>query len=250
MAASFVAASSTYLLSSGTPAVTAPPFTVAFWAKPTFSVGGNSTVYELAGTANDTNRYTFGNDGTPEWWIQAHNGVLDELDVTGPVANTWQFYCARVISATNRRLAILNADGTIISGQTVVNITTPASISREAIGGGASATVGNSPFDGLVGEFWVAGIDIQSDGLAINAEFLRYIAWNGPWAVPSIAANILRYKPFTQTIGTGTDVPNENITYGSPPAVWTNTNGVTLAPHCPLGPVYPKPTDSRRIGYG
>lgn len=252
MAAAFVAASHQYLISDRTP-ITAPPFTMACWANPTFAgnSGGNQCAFSIGASGTSQANFSLGVDGSPEWWIRRNvtaGSNLQELDVSaGIVANTWQFALARVISATNIWLHIFNAAGTVSSGQMAVSVL-PTGINQMTIGSfGDGADLGNDSFDGLIGEAWMANIDVWPGGGAIDDLFVRYLAWNGPWSVPRVAAAIRMYRPMRQTLGTGTDVPQENYSAGTVPPIWTNTNGVTLAPHCPLGPVYPRPSDTRRI---
>lgn len=252
MSGAFVSASKQYLIADRGP-VSLAPFTMACWAKPTFAGngGGNQCAMTLSNVAGNDSNWSLGVDGTPEWWFRCANtnsSQADELDISaGVVANTWQFAMARCTTNTNRSLHILNANGTIQNGNTTVSVA-PTTITNMAIGNSViNAEINTSPFDGLIGEAWVANIDVWPDGGVIDPVFFRYLAWNGPWAVPRIAAAIQVYKPLRQTLGTGTDVPDENFTIGIPP-VWTNTNGVTLAPNPQLQAVYPRPSDTRRYG--
>ena len=242
MAANFVAASDQYLLRTGAP-VTAPPFTMACWARPTFAGngGGNQGAISIANGSTGFSQWTLGVDGTPEWWIRRDEATsnLDELDVaTGIVANTWQFAVARIVSASNCWLHILNASGSISSGQTVLT-RNPTGINNMVIGApGDSTEIGNSSFDGPIAEAWIANIDIQPDGGTIDQTFMRYLAWNGPWSIPRIAASIVEYKPLLQNFVAG---PENYAQSGF--SVWTQTNGpLSIYPAPPLAPGYLRPT--------
>jgi hypothetical protein len=238
MAAKFVAASAQSLLRTGTPATTFP-LTMACWAIPTFAGngGGNQCAMSLGASGASYADFSLGCDGVPEWWLRRDvtaGGGLDELDVaTGIVANTRQFALARVSSAANAWLHILNADGSISSAQSTTSVN-PTGINQMAIGNFADGNEATgSTFDGVLGECWIADIDVWPGGGAINAEFLRYLAFNGPWSVPRIAASILEYKPFLQSLGQGGEAGGENYVRNGA-GVWVNNNGVTLAPHMPL----------------
>jgi hypothetical protein len=94
-------------------------------------------------------------------------------------------------------------------------------------------------------EFWYANDDVWPGGGAIDAAFLRYLAFNGPWSIPRLAAMVQEYRPLIQSLSSDVDRGGENWAARGVPS-WQNINGVTLAPHPPLAPGYRRPYDAIR----
>lgn len=235
MSASFTASSHNYL-SRPTAPLTAPPFTMACWARPTFAgnSGGNQGAVSIANSSTGFSQWSLGVDGTPEWWIRRDEASsnLDELDVaTAIVANTWQFALAQITAANNVRLYVWNADGTVSSDQST-NSRSPSGVNSMVIGSpGDGSEINNSTFDGLIAEAWVAGIDVWPGGNAAPDWFIRWIAMNGPFARPDIAQAIVEYRGLRNTL-TGWD--SDDTFSRGPRPTWTNINGVTRNAHPPL----------------
>lgn len=246
MSGSFVNASGQYILRTGAP-LTAPPFTFACWAKPTFSGngGGNQGAISIGNSSTGFSNYSLGVDGSPEWWVRRDElaSNLDELDVSaGIVASTVQFAMGRVVAVNNVWLHVLNADGSISSGQSTSS-RNPTGLNAMAIGQLAdSFEIGTTTyFDGLLGECWLSNIDVMGPGGgAADAALFRQLAWNGPFSVPRVAISIVEYRPFLQNFLAG----QENYYQGTTFPIWTNVGGGPgLAPNMPLLPGYPRPKD-------
>lgn len=241
MSASFVAASSQRLVNSASP-ITAIPFTMGFWTNTP-----NTTGQIIAGiwdTGTDNNYFRLVK--TTQFSISAAAGGPESSSAAGTVApNTWQFLVGRFISATNRRLAVLNADGSTAHVQNTTS-RTPSGFDTMAIG----AHEGSIPalfLDGRVAEFWVTNTDIQPDAAQLRDALLFQLAYGGPFSVPYIAKDIIEYRSLRKAPASYADDMGEVFHGPLGRQVWTNTNGVTIGPHPPLPYWYAKPPDARPL---
>jgi hypothetical protein len=244
MAANFVAASTQYLANAAVP-FTAVPFTIALWYYPINTT--TQTVLCLSDTGTTNNYFNLRKISTVYQLRSAAGGADASASAGTFAANAWTFIVARCISATNRRLAVLNPDGSAGNGQ---DTTSRAPSGIDTLGIGALLTSGapQSPIDGLIGEFWCTNTDIQDDGLALQGAMLRQLAYGGPFSVPHIAKDIIEYHSFRKDLSSDTFDNEEDFLGGiGIGEVLTNTNGVTVGPHPPLPYWYERPRQSRRV---
>lgn len=241
MAATFVAGSSQRLTNTTAP-LTAVPFTVGMWMRaPADATLG--CFWSLSDTAGNVN-----------WWqlyksagevittgCNAGAGSATANVAAGLVANGWTYVMLRAISATNRRLSVLHANGLVEHAQSTTS-RTPAGV--DVVGLGSLDDLAKEQFfTGSVAEYFMANVDVQPGGTQLQNYLLWQFAYGGPFSVPHIARNIVDYRPLRESLGSDQDHFDQVWSGGGRPArrVWTNTNGVTLGAHPPLPPCYVSP---------
>lgn len=96
-----------------------------------------------------------------------------------------------------------------------------------------------APYSGDIAEYWMTNTDIQPDAAQLQDATLRQLAYNGPFSVPRVAANLVDYRSLRASLGSNQDVQDGGLfdgPYGR--QVWVNTNSAKLGPHPPLAPDY------------
>lgn len=242
MAALFTAASSQYLVNTTIPtAVT--PFSVGFWAYINSTTSGLGARKMFASSAAAVGDFIGQTNFSGTWQISPNSGA----PTTGGVqtANQWAYFVGRFITATNRKLSVLQFDGSIATiTNTTNNAITP---DRWALGAAHSSGSTSEYFDGRISGYWATNIDIQADAADLNNDTLRQLAYCGPFSIPHVAANLIDYREMDQPIGSDTDMfPTAYMPFGQ--RTWTNSNGVTRAEHPPLRPDYKLPNNIRKLG--
>lgn len=243
MAASFVSASSQKLTNSASP-ITAFPATLAFWCYP-----ATTNLQLLAGffdTATAINYFRIFTGVTGQFRITISDTTSGQVGASAgtTTANAWHFLVTRWISATNQRIAVLNADGSTAHGQQTAS-RTPLSIDTVAIGVSETSSPSNF-YDGSIGEFWVTNSDIQEDGAQLQESLLWQLAYGGPFSVPHIAKDIIEYRSLRKYPSSEGDEIGEVYFGAAGRQTWTSTNGVTTGPHPPLPYWYVKPDQTIR----
>ncbi len=242
MAAFFASASSQKLLNSVAP-ITAIPFTVGIWVFPT-TAGTNRAFWSLADTGTTNNFFSIEETAVSTWSLScAAGGSSAVMTSLGTVtANQWAFIIARAIGAANRRLSVLQFDGSIGAGQETTSLT-PAGIDALALGC-RNVSTPSTFMDGSVANYWLTNTDIQLDGGALDATLLRQLAFGGPFSVPSVARDLIEYRSLRKS--TIKDQIGEVYYSQFGVQTWTDTGGVILAAD-PLIPYwYRRPTDISR----
>lgn len=236
MGANFVGASTQYLAKASS-AVGAYPFSMGCWVRPTTSAA-ITTVW--ANYTSGSNYWCVFQWDTNQWNAQAHNTVDVDCLAGTVTSGSWHYLVARFISATNRRLAVLNANGTISHAQSVTS-STPAA-TNEHIGEFSSLLM-----TGQIAEFWTANIDIQTGGGQLQDSTVHKLAYTGPFSVPGIVGSMREYHSFYSSTGSDTEKLGE-VYWGAKGAqTWTNTGGVTTSFHPPLFPEYVRPADKQTL---
>lgn len=232
MAASFASASSQFLINSA-PAFTDVPFTVGMWVRPS-TIGAVRACFSMGDNNVSLSNYCFlGQTAADNWRIAAVvAGATGQTNTGIVVANKYVFLIGRFISAVNRRIAVLNPDGSAVHGQNVTSKILTG-IDNMTIGATVTSTVDNL-FDGSISEFWYTNTDIQPDGAQLNDALLRQLAYGGPFSVSSIVKDIIEYRSMRIYPGDGDVYQRRSFT-------WNNTNGVTTDSHPPLPYWYMKP---------
>lgn len=241
MAIKFVAASSQFL-ACATPPSTPYPQTIGFWVKPqnlnvsllwcaqeTATAFGfycyNSTV-----AADQISFFGFGSGGFT-------GATIDNALAVG----AWTFVLLRAINTANRRISVIKFDGSIGHAQNTTDVVDAPALDRMDLGAAGAGTANYA--DAEMAEFWYTNTDIQPDGTETNEALLRQLAYRSPFSVPRIRKDIIEYRSFRGHVERNpSDRVYFNRRYG--PQTWTNTNGVTNAPH----PPHAVPWNSQYVG--
>lgn len=228
-------AASSQILENAAPVVTTLPFSVGLWCKLTAVGTVIRTLFSFSDTGTTNNYIALQMDSTEFIRVVANeNGTLSNAATNNVLtAGTWVHATARVLATDNRRVTSINGAGLF-----AVN----SSSATRAISGLDTMTIGalrtsggiSLPWNGLIAEFWIADGDIYPDSAANMPEsYVRQLAYGGPFSIPFCASKIVEYRSFRTHPTAGCS--DECYHRMSPaPTVWTNTNGVTMAPHCPL----------------
>lgn len=236
MSAVFVASSSRRLLNSAPPTIAAP-FTLAMWVYPA-QTAAQQVVWQARNQAAN-HLFALNVSGTSAFQLSTNDGGSSLNTNAGTyTANTWNFVVCRWISTTNRRIAVLQADGVPAHAQTTTlkNPNTPNVISIGSTGQGTPGAY----LDGRIAEWWYVNADIQEDGAQLQDSTLRTLAFRGPFALPHIRDDIIEYRRF-KSCGLDSRSDRYDEVYWNPKfgrQTWTNTNGVTIGPHCPAANRY------------
>lgn len=243
MSASFLLASSQYLLNSAPP-VTVAPFSVGFWCRPTVVTGAAKVVWGLFSSTSGVNYFDLFL-GPAAWTMEAGDGTDQQVTAGNAVANNWHYIVLRYISATNRRICVLTTLGIVTHGQSTTSCL-PTTIDREILGAGDVSGTPATFMSGQIAEFWKTNTDIQADGLALQDATVRQIAYGGPFSIPHLRKDLVEYHSFRKTLSSDQFDGDNDI----PPILGetlTNNGGVTLAEHPPLPYWHVRPGQNKRV---
>lgn len=236
-----IASASNQRLITSTPFVTAYPITIGMWLLPD-SLATNSTAWLLRNSSNSAIFLRVGANAT-QWFIAAADGSSTTQTAFGAATvGQWAFIFARWISATNRKMDVIEFSGSISHG---------TSATSRAITGIDGMAIGGSPdsaalaWNGRIAEFWLTNTDIQGDGLQLQDDYLRRLAFGGPFAIPRIGPDLLEYRTFRKH-PTADEIGE--VRYGRlGQRLWANTNAADIGAHPPLPSSYESPTASKSI---
>lgn len=179
--------------------VTAAPFTVAMWIRPTDTSGEDRFFWALRNSAEfDLEQFSLGISNSETWRLQVVGDSEEEsglADFGSASLNQWHFVLGRFISSTNCRASVLEYDGTISHAQVTDGIV-PSGINEECLGGLPVGGAGDQCLEGCIAEYWITNADIQPGGGQLQETLLRRLAHGGPFSVPHIAKDILEYRSF------------------------------------------------------
>lgn len=226
MAVVFASASTQYLQNSAPPAF-AYPFTVAMWTLP----GGllaNRTFWVWSDNTTTNNYFEIGTTGAGATLFNAQAGA--SLATTNTTGSTGQaiYIIARVISATEKRLAsMLSSTGVIGQANTATNVT-PTGLNTMALGARIDSGGASRAWDGRISEFWWTSNDVGLGGGNLDASLIRRLAREGPFSVPHVADNLVEYRSFRNSLQAPGGDSRETYfgEFGS--QVWSSVNGPTL----------------------
>lgn len=228
MSGAFTAASSMRLVNSSPP-ILDYPFTVGLWAYPGSSIGASSRcLWYLGSNTDGTNYYiVYWSTTGPAFAVQVANATQFGSANTGTSVTTsrWSYILARFISSTNRRISVLQPDGSLLHAQDTTTVTTPAGVTRVALGCRES----NAPdlfWDGNIAEYFLLNRDIQPDGVQTADWLVRQLAYRGPFSVPGLTKDILEYRALRNALTD--DRLGESYTGAKGRQTWVNTNAVKL----------------------
>lgn len=233
--------SGTQQLKNTSPAVTDYPITVGCWVRPAAAGNVFRSIWQLSKSADPSDRFALYQWTGSVWAALVTVASTDTACTGGTVtATSWHYVVARFISATNRRIDVLNANGSTAHAQDTTSVA-PASQAELNIGADTNT---QDPFSGLIAELWYANADIQVDGAALSDATLRGLAYGGPFSIPGIAANIMEYRSFRKQ-------PNMDelgeVYYGGKVQTWAPTGTPTIGFHAPLPYWYVKPGQNERV---
>jgi hypothetical protein len=233
--------SGTQALKNTAPAVTDYPITVGCWVRPAAAGNVFRSIWQLSKAADPSDRFAMYQWTGSVWNTLVSVGNSDTSCTGGTVtATSWHYIVSRFISATNRRIDVLNANGSTAHAQ---NTTSAAPASQAEINIAADTNVFDQ-FSGLIADLWYANADVQVDGAALSDATLRQLAYGGPFSLPSLVANIQEYRsfrkhPFLNEAG--------EVYFGARGVQnWTPTATPTIGFHPPLPYWYRRPTDASR----
>lgn len=247
MAAFFTAASS-QRLNNAAPPILDYQFSVAMWIYFPDNAA-NRTLFSLSDTATSNNYFLFRLNSGEQIELVARAGGAEATGIIGQALTIglWNFVVARFISATSRRAHILNGDGAFAS---VSNATSraPSGIDTMNLGALQTSAATTEFWDGLIGEFTLFSGDVSPSGdLAISSDYMRQLAYGGPFSVPFLVDKIVEYRSFRKYITTHADEVGENYYGAFGQQNWTDINGVTIGHHPPLPYWYQKPGQNPRV---
>ena len=237
MGVRFVSASA-QTLTCATHPITAFPVTVGLWVRPL--TAATRGLWSLGDSGVATQYIRLGQNATGNTWnLSAQSGgTSDTLSIGVATASQWAFMVGRFISATNKRLSVLQYDGSIVGGQRTTSRAFPTSADSIVLG---STVGGTAEWNGYLAEVWYTNTDIQADGGVLSEATLRQLAYGGPFSVPHIAKDIIEYRSFRKGLISNTDEEGEVYSGKNGRQTWTNTNGATLDIHPPLPGWYKRP---------
>jgi hypothetical protein len=102
-------------------------------------------------------------------------------------------------------------------------------------------------WSGGIAEFWYTNNDVVGANLATNNDFLRQLAFCGPFSIRSVAANIVEYRSLRSHLGSESDVFGDLWWGRSGRQTWTLNGTVTQGQHPPAANNYVTPSDFRQI---
>lgn len=215
-------------------ALTAFPYTMAIWCRFDNLPGATNTsgiIYNMAANVSFYVGAAFQDDGTILLDATAGGTATTGTLVLG----TWNYIVLRGISATNRRLDVLYADGT---SEHIQGTSSSTGTMGSLIVGPSANNEAPEVESARYAEFWYTNTDIQSGGAALNASTLHQLAFQGPFSVPHIGASVQEYFSLQSDFHGS----NTNTEYYSSvgPKVWT-VSVLSPAEHPPLPYNYVKP---------
>lgn len=215
--------------------ITAAPLTIGFWYYPR-NAGLNGGGITLNDPTNFSGMgfFIYQNGGT--YSFQA--GSTDVANAGAITANKWTYILARANGVANRWMSVLDASGSVASGQNTVSVT-PTGIAWTTINAYADNSIVTNYGDGIFAEFFIANADVQGDGAQTKEALIRKLAYEGPWSIPHLAPNILEYHSFRR----GYNYNKDDDDFGKSMIYYTN-NGAVIGAHPPLAPGYRRPSDS------
>lgn len=247
MAALFTAASTQYLINSA-PAVLDYPISVGMWIN-LAAVGASArTLWALSDTGTTNNylmlRMTAGELISA---VARAGGTESAASVaTAITAGSWCFAVGKFLSSTERRSAVLHANGLVEFGSSAA-ARVPTGMDTMTIGALSTSGGITEPWDGLIGEYWLLNADATvAPAAGWNADSIFQLAYGGPFSNPRLADKIIEYRSFRKYPSSEGDEIGE-VYHGMDRQTWTNTNGVTISHHPPLPYWYEKPGQHRRL---
>lgn len=226
------------------------PFTIGCWVRPS-DVTGTKTVWCIANGGATNSYWRLDRNAGTSWQITAAaGGTANSASAGVPVANAWAFIIVRCITATNRRIHVLQTDTGVHANAQTTSTRSPTSLSVFAIGAFNGSTI-SQYWDGDIAEFWVCNADIWPAATALPEALFRNLAYRGPFCDARVTRYLTEYyamrsapslRRASSTTRGGTEV-NREVFYGSATSpnpsvvrVWDSLGGdnARMAPHPPM----------------
>jgi len=225
------------------PVITGYPYCVGCWVRD-IDTANARTIWEITDTGATNHWASVEFSNTAFIRLGAASGGAEDLTTHTPVDDgTWNHVIARFITATNRRIHLLEWTGTQ-STATDTTSRTPTGLDTMVIGAHLTSAGASEFMNGDVAELWVTNGDIFGPSLDIGKNQHNQIAYGGPLSFPPIAQNLVDYQSFRR----GIDSLNHQMgdVDQSRRALWTPVNGGgVLAPHPPLPYWHERPFERR-----
>lgn len=240
----FTAASNqaiTNATTSGLPS-TGYPFSVGLWCRLT---AVSNTVRILWGITDTGSTNNYLQIGMTSGELIAIYSAAGGAEASGTIstainAGTWVYVVGRFISSTNRRIARILDTGAIGHGYNTTDHA-PTGLDQLNLGRRNTSAGADRYWDGNIAEYWLANIDIQGDGGQLDNSMLSTLAYDGPFSIPHVAANLLEYRALKKHITSGEDDYFNVKIGGAGQQTWTKVNTPTIGPHPPLRYSYRRP---------
>lgn len=187
-----------YTDTSGIPA-TLYPCSFGFWLNlPTNAAASLFGVADGLLNAATQDRIMVQSNGASGWALFSKAaGTENNTNLSGTiVAGGWHYYLLRCITITNRRLDILNPNGSVSSIQDTTS-RTMTTIARMEIADRAMS-VQTSPAKGTYAEFWYALDNVLGNTGAMSPAVMRQLAYGGPFSIPQLLPSLMEYRSFRQ----------------------------------------------------
>jgi len=167
------------------------PMTIGAWVY-NRGVGVGGTIFDYIATVG-LDDWALGTKSTNVFFLW---GDAVETTFGTVAANTWYYVVLRLISAANRRAAVLPATGLPVHGQNTDNV----SFTPDKFYVGSTNATG-AYFDGCFSKFFMTDSDIQPDGLQLSNSTLYQLAYYGPFSIPHISARVVQYESWRTPMG-------------------------------------------------
>lgn len=244
MSARLTGASTEYFQLSS-PLVTAPPFTIGIWANLAAVGTVARTIFGLSDSAQVNQQFALkmNNTEVPFMHIQGGGSATNTALTTALTAGAWVYFVVRWISSTNRWLTALHSNSGLIESVQNTTSRTPTGQNTMTVGALVGSGGAIEPWDGMIAEFFISNVDIGLEGAStISADFLRQLAYGGPFSIPHVAQSVKHYRSFRSAVQQGDLNPQEGLT-----TTWQSINTPELGVHPPLPGWYCKPRRSPRL---
>lgn len=219
------------------------PWTVGFWYYPV-TIAIDDCMYAMTATASDIvweiihNSATAG-DLTWDYWNGT--GTAGPMTITGAfTAGAWHYIIARNIAAANRRMSLLKPSGQVAHANVTVSVT-PGTLVKHTIGYYETNAAGQW-IDGRIAEWFFAAADIQPGGAQLADETVRTLAYNGPWAIPTLAPFIHEYRSFKVPSLANEPLDDNVFQLRNQSGAWVYNGTPSIAQHPPLLEPYDRVT--------
>lgn len=221
---------SSQIITATPPPTSTQILTVGVWV---YTTNADGWIFSLLQGASDQ---TFGMGGGV-WTIW---GGATQPTFGTVTANNWYYVVVRIPASNNKRMDIYQPGGTITHGQNTDAVAiTPGQWTIGADGLGTGGIL-----DGSLSKLWIAEGDIQPDGLALNDQTLRQLAYQGPFSLAHVASKVIEYRSFR---GGFYSSPSEDYFARYPRTNWVNAAGSVPSFEPPIAGNYVTPQDMRPI---
>ena len=210
------------------------------WVKPASSGGAACWSMGSATVNQGWEMLTEPSTGTLYFYYWNGTTASGQVTIVSTISTgAWHYVLARNLTTTNRRISMLRPTGAVAHNQNTASVS-PVALTK--VGLGHFNRLANTDFyDGVIAEFFFATGDIDPDGSGgqLPDEFVRDLAYYGPWSMPNIVPLIEEYRSLRLGGPSREDKFGEVYQRGGI-RPWTLVATPTLADHPPLMTPYPR----------